>query len=250
MSGGRAIRDVLLTPRWILRTVAAALLIAGCVAASVWQYHRTADQVEVAQAANSVPVGYEELVAGGDSLDPGQLGRNVIVTGESGAGRTFIRERLSPSGEVGYLVVDGVHLADGRVVAVLRGWVPRPEGVPESVGEPVTWAGRLQPDENFYPDAPVTDTGPLLTITHAGLAQQWGTAPAPGYVTATGPAAPGVTPVAPVVGTDPDVPFPLQNAFYSIQWLIFAAAVGYVWFRFLREDLAEVSEPTEERVSL
>ena len=82
----------------------------------------------------------------------------------------------------------------------------------------------------------MASTGPLVTITTAGLGQQWGADPGQGYVTVTAaPAAPDYTLVAPIIGTDPNVPFPLQNAFYSLQWLIFAGAVVYVWVRFLRE---------------
>jgi cytochrome oxidase assembly protein ShyY1 len=250
MSGRR--RQVLLSPTWIMRTVGALLVIAGCIAAAVWQYHRTADQVEVAQAAASLPVDYAELVPSDRSLDPGQLGRNVIVTGVVTDDRTLVRDRLSPAGEVGYLVVDGVRIADDRTVAVLQGWVSRRADAPDRVGRQITVAGRLQPDENFYPDAPVAPTGPLVTITNAGLGQQWGTAPGQGYVTVTGaPGAAGFALVPPIIGTDPDVPFPLQNAFYSLQWLIFAGAVVYVWVRFLREDLRTAdSAPEPERVSL
>lgn len=248
----RSRREVLLSATWILRTVGAILVIAACIAAAVWQYHRTADQVEVAQAAASVPEDYAELVPSDGSLDPGQLGRNVIVTGEVTDERTLIRDRLSPDGEVGFLVVDGVRITDGRTVAVLQGWVPGPDDAPDLVGREITVAGRLQPDENFYPDAPVASTGPLVTITSAGLGQQWGADPGQGYVTVTAaPAAPDYTLVAPIIGTDPDVPFPLQNAFYSLQWLIFAGAVVYVWVRFLREDLRTAdSAPQPDRVSL
>lgn len=245
-------RQVLLSPTWIARTIAALVLIAGCIAAAVWQYHRTADQVDVAQAEASVPMAYTDLVSVDAPLDPGQLGRNVIVTGVVTDQRTFVRDRLSPEGRVGYLVVDGVRLADGRVVAVLQGWVPRPGQAPDLAGSDVTIAGRLQPDENFYPDAPVSPGAPLVTITRAGLTAQWGAEPAQGYVTVTSADLVGFALVPPIVGTDPDVPFPLQNAFYSLQWIIFAGAVIYVWARFLREDLraAADSAPQPDRVSL
>ena len=126
--------------------------------------------------------------------------------------RSLIRSRLSQSGEVGYLVVDGVALADGRVVAVLQGWVPDPESAPELAGRQIEVDGRVQPYENFYAGAPVTADDPLLTISAAGLAEQWRQAPVDGYVTVTGPpAAAGLGGVTPLVGTDPDVPFPLAE---------------------------------------
>ncbi len=238
---GPALR-VLTTSHWIVRTVVAALAIAACAVASVWQFERTQDQLAVARAALSQLAPYAEVVPFDDSesLDIELLGRNVAVAGEVlPEARTLIRERLSTDDQVGYLVVDGVRLDDGRVVAVLQGWVPDVRSAPELAGERISVTGRLQPYENFYPQAPITATGPLLTITAAGLAAQWGDeAPVDGYVTVTGPpAAAGVGAVTPLVGTDPDVAFPLQNAFYSLQWLIFAGIIVYVWFRFFREDV-------------
>ncbi len=250
---------VLLTPAWILRTVGALLAVAVCIAAAVWQYHRTDDQLAVARAAQSQLVPYDVVVpANSDSLDIEWLGRNVAVDGEVVPGaRSYVRSRLSPDGEVGYLVVDGVRIADGRTVAVLQGWVPDPAAAPRLAGERIRVTGRLQPQENFYAGAPVEPEGPLLTISDAGLATQWPTPPDPGYVTVTGdPAAVGLSPVVPLVGTDPDVPFPLQNAFYSLQWLIFAVIVVVIWARFLRDDVraargtdGEVA-PEADRVSL
>ncbi len=254
---------VLRTPQWILRTAGALLAIAICVVASVWQYGRTDDQLAVARSAVSQLVPYGELVpADSGTLDIASLGHNVSVVGEVVPGaRSFVRSRLSAEGEVGYLVVDGVRLDDGRVVAVLQGWVPDVESAPSLAGREVRVTGRVQPYENFYASAPVTPSDPLLTISGAGLAEQWGEdAPIDGYVTVTGtPAAPGLEVATPLVGTDPDVPFPLQNAFYSLQWLIFAGIVVFAWIRFFREDVrverergAEVPivAPPDDRVSL
>lgn len=240
---------VLTTPAWILRTVVALLAVVVCLVASAWQYQRTSGELAVARAAQSLPVAYQDVVTGDrESLATEWLGRSVVVAGVVGE-RSLIRSRLSQGGQPGYLVVDQVRLDDGRAVAVLQGWVPRPAEAPALAGDRIQVTGRLQPPENFYADAPVAATGPLLTITDRGLAGQWGDAPAPGYVTVVGePAAPGFGPVRPVVGADPDVPFPLQNAFYSLQWLIFAGVVIFIWARFFRDDVRQ--ERGESRVSL
>lgn len=246
------IGPVLRTPRWIARTVLALAVVAVFVGAAIWQYQRTQDQLTVARAAVAQPAPYADVVAvGAQQLPLEGLGRQVVVRGvvEPGA-RTFVRSRLSPAEEPGYWVVDGVRLADGRLVAVLQGWVERPAAAPVIEGPWVHLLGRLQPDENFYAGAPVPATGPLLTITAAGLAQQWGPVVpqgglAPGYVTVIGTAVPGIEPVRPVIGSDPDVAFPLQNAFYSLQWLVFAGVVILVWVRWLREDIADAAAGTE-----
>lgn len=198
-------------------------------------------------------VPYEQVVpTEAADLDLQWLGHNVTVSGQVLPGaRSLIRDRLSPSDEVGYLVVDGVRLEDGRVVAVLQGWVPDPAAAPDLAGRSVDVTGRIQPYENFYPQAPVAPDGPLVTISADGLTEQWApAAPADGYVTVTGRlAARGLTPVTPLVGTDPDVPFPLQNAFYSLQWLIFAGVVILIWARFLREDVRAARQDSEPGIT-
>ena len=232
---------VLLSPAWLLRSALALIGVALCVLLSWWQYQRTQDQIAVAEAAVAQLQPFEAAVpADAAGLDAGLLGRHVLVTGQVVPGaRSYIRSRLSSDDEVGYLVVDGVRLADGRVVAVLQGWVPDPDSAPQLAGRTVTVTGRIQPYENFYPGAPVSAEEPLVTITAAGLDTQWpADTPGAGYVAVTGtPAATGFGPVTPLVGTDPDVPFPVQNIFYTVQWLIFAGVIVVIWGRFLREDI-------------
>lgn len=235
------------TPRWLGFTALALLALAVCFTAAWWQYTRTVDQLEIERAAAAQESDYPEVVTG-DDLPPATLGRAVRLTGTGlPRARTLIRSRVDAAGEEGFLVVDGVRLPDGRVVALLQGWVSDPESAPPPVPGGIEVSGRVQPDENFYRDAPITAQGPLVTITGAGLAEQWRSvladAPpgsevpglAPGYVTATTPVS-GFERSVPVFGTNPDVPFPLQNAFYSLQWLIFAGLVVFVWGRGLVLD--------------
>jgi cytochrome oxidase assembly protein ShyY1 len=239
----------LATPRWIGFTILALVAIAICVAASVWQFQRTQDQLDLERAAVAREADYTEVVTGGD-LPFSALGRAVRVTGTPlPQARSAVRSRVDGSGRVGYLIVDGLRLADGRTVAVLQGWVPTPAAAPEPQSDRVTVSGRVQPDENFYRDAPISATEPLVTITGEGLAAQWepelaavAADLAPGYVTVTSPSA-RFERSQPVFGADPDVPFPLQNAFYTLQWLIFAGLVVFVWLRGLFLDTRERPGP-------
>jgi cytochrome oxidase assembly protein ShyY1 len=235
----------LLTPRWLGYTLLAAVAVAVCLAAAAWQYQRTQDQLAVERAAVAQEGDYSDVVTGAQTaeLPLEVLGRAVRLTATPVAGaRSFVRSRLGPEGQEGLLVVDGMRLPDGRVVAVLQGWVPQRDSAPALPRGPVTVTGRLQPDENFYGDAPIGVGRDLVTITRAGLTVQWAASTAgiaaelaPGYVTAASPAS-GFAASPPVFGADPDVPFPLQNAFYSIQWLIFAGLVVFVWLRGLLEQ--------------
>lgn len=232
---------VLATPRWIGYTLLAVLAIVLCLVAARWQYQRAQDELAVERAAAAALASYQQVVTT-DALSVDELGREVDLVGVGVAdARSLVRTRANEAGVTGFLVVDGVALPDGRVVPLLQGWVPDPESAPQPVppGEPVQAIGRVQPDENFYRDAPISAAEPLVTITAAGLAEQWGenTNLAPGYVTATSEAS-GFERSRPVFGSDPDVPFPLQNTLYSLQWLVFVALVIYVWVRGLRAATA------------
>ena len=244
-----AMLRTLATPRWIGFTVLALMAIAVCFAASVWQWQRTQGQLDLERAAVAREADYTEVVTGAD-LPLSALGRAVRVTGTPlPRARSAVRSRVDGSGRVGYLIVDGLRLADGRVVAVLQGWVRRPDAAPDPQSSPLTVSGRVQPDENFYRDAPISAAEPLVTITGAGLNAQWepqldavAADLAPGYVTLTSPSA-RFERSPPVFGADPDVPFPLQNAFYTVQWLIFAVLVVFVWVRGLFLDVRRRSRP-------
>ena len=274
---------VFLSPKWVLLTCLAAVALGAFAWASFWQWDRSQQQLEAEQAGLAAPAVIEEVVS---PQDPGvpitALGRQVTVTGEYLPGtQSLVRSRLSEQGEVGFWVLNGVRTDAGSVVAVLRGW-SAVQDVAEPTGS-VRVAGRLQPDENFYPNAVVSAEDPLVTITMAGLMAQWSNPadgdqisedPAgatsatsdllPGFVAATEvtPGSAAVSLVRPVIGVDPDVGFPWRNVAYSLQWLVFAAFVVVMWFRWFREDVRErradpADGPTEqesaeaaERVSL
>jgi cytochrome oxidase assembly protein ShyY1 len=243
---------VLATPRWIGYTALAVLAIVLCMVAARWQYQRAQDELAVERAAAAALASYEQVVTA-DALSVDELGREVDVAGVGVANaRSFIRTRANEAGVAGFLVVDGVKLPDGRVVPLLQGWVPDQESAPKPVspGDPVQAIGRVQPDENFYRDAPITADKPLVTITAAGLTEQWGGNAnlAPGYVTATS-AATDFERSRPVFGSDPDVPFPLQNTLYSLQWLVFVALVIYVWVRGLRAAVARDAAKRESTLA-
>ncbi len=241
----------LLTPRWIGYTALAVVAIGLCLLAAWWQYQRTQDQLTVERAAAAELAQYPDVVTGAD-LPLDVLGREVQLDGATvPQARSFVRTRTNDAGDTGYWVVDGVRLGDGRTVPVLQGWVREPTDAPAlgSTSAPISVLGRVQPDENFYRDAPIAADQPLVTITAVGLAEQWSASDdiAPGYVTATSPAD-SFDRIRPVFGANPDVPFPLQNALYSLQWIFFTGLVAYVWVRGLRVA-SRVPEPLSEAVA-
>lgn len=247
----------LLSGRWLLRSAIAVIAIVLCLFAATWQWDRSQQQLEAEQAALAEPAPIGEVVSPSEPSVPiVALGRQVTVAGEYIAGaQSVVRSRLSQGGEPGFWVVNGIRTKDGTVVSALRGWSPSAN--PPAVKGPVSLTGRLQPDENFYGDSPISKEEPLVTITQAGLRKQWephvdqsdqAVLLSPGFVAVTeiSPVDPDLGPLVPLIGTDPEIDYPLRNVFYSLQWLVFAGFVIVIWSKWLREDLAEARRDDEE----
>ena len=228
-----------------------------CLFAATWQWERSQQQLAAEQAALAEPAPVGEVLDPSDPSVPIEsLGRQVTVAGQYIAGaQSLIRSRLSKGGEPGLWVVNGIRTADGTVVAALRGWSPNAD--PPVAEGSVSLTGRLQPDENFYGDAPISEGQPLVTITQAGLRKQWeppitragqDVLMTPGFVAVTriSPVDPGLGMLVPLIGTDPEIDYPLRNVLYSLQWLVFAGFVIVIWLKWLREDLAEARRDSEE----
>ena len=241
------------TSKWVLRTVLALLFVGFCLVLASWQWQRSQDELAVERAALAEPISVgEALTATDDTIPLESLGRQVTVSGPLSPGaQTLVRDRTSDSDAAGYWVVAGVEAAPNEIVPVLLGWTATPE-LPELAGD-VLVTGRLQPDENFYPEAGVSIGEPLLTITKSGLTQVWdrGESAAvvtPGFVAAlsVSPATPGLELVTPLIGTDPDVGLPVRNVLYSLQWLVLAGFAIFMWVKWFREDVAEATAAHSE----
>lgn len=251
------IMRTLLSGRWLLRSAIALVAIVLCLLAAAWQWDRSQQQLTAEQAALAEPAPVGEVVSPSDPVVPIEaLGRQVTLDGKYIAGaQTVIRSRLSQDREAGFWVVNGIRTPDGTVVAALRGWSATDQ--PQAPTGSVAITGRLQPDENFYPDSPITEKQPLVTITQAGLRKQWeppitaaggDTLITPGFVAVTdmSPGDTGLGALVPLIGIDPEIDFPLRNVFYSLQWLVFVGFVIVIWVKWLRDDLAEARRDDEE----
>ena len=224
-------------------TIAAVLASAACIALGLWQGQRTLDIVEAERAALSAPI--PVLDAATVEGFPGEsIGRPVTAEGDYiAAGQQFIAYR-SWQGTPGSWVVTPMRVGD-QTVAVLRGWVPSVDSPAADVPTgPVSVTGALQPFDEFYGDGTVLPDGQLAAISRPVLEQAWGT-PAISLVlvlaTQSPSTSPAPQPVEPAVRTS-NVPFPLQNAAYTLQWFVFAVFVWFMWWLWLhrapREDAA------------
>lgn len=236
---------LLLTPKWIGLTLLVIGVSALFAFASTWQYTRALDQVNAQRVANARPAPIGELVPAAGELPNSSLGRTAALSGRYTA-HVWVPGRASAAGEPGVWLVSGLDDGSGVLTAVLRGWLPQPR-LPDDPG-PVTVAGIVSSEENFYPEAAPTGPGEVATITDAGLAAAFDQPVRPGYVVLTeqepnlGPRDPA--PVPPVFGAADSVGFPWQNAGYALQWVVFIGFVGFMYWRFLRDDLRAARDRT------
>lgn len=216
------------------RTVGLTALAVGlsalCVAGGLWQGSRTRDIIEAERAAASAPIPVLEA-ASVDDFPATSVGRPVTAVGEYVDDQILVSQRLS-EGRAGDWVLTPLRVG-GTTVAVLRGWVEGPTSPALSVpAGTVTLAGALQPFEEFYAEQPRLPDGRLVAVSRDDIEQAWGTRVLSLVLVLAeqSPAsAPAPDPVPLTVQTA-DVPFPLQNAAYTLQWFVFAGFVWVMWW--------------------
>ncbi|MGI9196990.1 MAG: SURF1 family protein [Candidatus Nanopelagicales bacterium] len=220
-------------------TLLAVVASGVCVALGLWQGQRTQDILEAERAAVSAPIPVSEAMTA-DGYPGESIGRPVTADGTYDLGAQVLVSHREWQGRDGAWVVTPLRTG-GSIVAVLRGWVPGAES-PDLAGPtgPVLVSGVLQPFEEFYSDVPVRPDGQFVAISRAAIEQAWQGPVLPLVVVLKSeePASsPAPQPVPPTVQTS-GVPFPLQNAAYTIQWFVFAIFVWVMWWMWLRRPSA------------
>lgn len=222
-----------LSPRWLVALGLLVAFIVACIFLGLWQWDRTSNILNAERAANAQPAPVNEVVSGIE-LDDASIGRPVTATGTYRNEATISGRLLGD--ETGVWVVSEFVMSSGDAIAVVRGWSPNAQEI-TTVTEPVQIEGIVHPDEYFYADAAI-DEASLVTISSTSLEQVWGVDLLPGFLVLTEQVPEPIgypEPVPPTVQTG-DVPFPLQNFFYAIQWWLFAIFAVVVYLRWLWLD--------------
>ena len=231
-----------LTPRWLAFAGVTLVLVAAAVFLGRWQWDRTQSILAAERAAASQAVPIEQaLPAGKADLPDEVIGQPVTLTGTYEPSMQVAVTNRELAGNPGVWIVTGLRLGDGRVAAVLRGWVASADEAAAAVPTgPVTVTGVLQPDEPFYADA-ATAPGTVASIASARLSTLWSQPVLPGYVTLTSELPPRNAAPAPVPATvqTGDVAFPLQNFVYAFQWWLFALFAIVIFLRWLLLEARE-----------
>lgn len=211
-------------------TTLAVVVSAVCVVAGTWQGVRTRDIVEAEQASASAPIPVLDS-ADVEGFPATSIGRPVTAVGEYDGDQLLVAQREF-DGRPGEWVVAPL-VIDGTTVAVLRGWIDSPDSPALAIPDvPVSITGAMQPFEEFYAERPRLPDGRLVAMSRGELEAAWGT-PILSLVLVLSEqspmSVPGPLPVPLTVQTA-NVPFPLQNAAYTLQWFVFAVFVWVMWW--------------------
>lgn len=132
-----------LTPKWLLSHVFVLAMIALLVGLGFWQLdrldERQARNVDVRAAMEAEPAPIESLLG----TDPPEHAA-VLVAGEYLHDSSFLVANRTFDSQAGSWLATPMRLADGRIVIVSRGWVPRTWASGSVVGGVDTPAGAIE----------------------------------------------------------------------------------------------------------
>ncbi|MGA0230451.1 MAG: SURF1 family protein [Ilumatobacteraceae bacterium] len=233
----------LVSPRWIAFHLLVVVGVVAMVNLGFWQLRRLDERrafnAVVEASYDSTPVSFGQLVdrdwrADADGLgavdDSGIAWRLVTVSGTYDESASLRVVNRSQYGRAGDNLVAPLHLDDGRVVLVNRGFVPLGVDDPPLPGTEVEVLGRLRPSEERSAVGARDPSDGLLTevqrLDLVRLSRQFtGLAPVYLELVSSSPAEADGLP-QPVVRPDLSEGSHLS---YAVQWFIFAGAAVVGW---------------------
>lgn len=232
----------LLTPRWWGINLFAVLAIPLCIFMGTWQLGRFEDRAEAQKEAERAPTAEE--------LKPRPLGQLLPVDKET-SGRTATAEGrygeqfLVPGRKLddltGSYVLTLLKTDGGRVLPVIRGWLPEGAAAPAAPTGRVSVAGALQASETVGKDGVHTagglPEGQLAMISAAALVNLVPDEVYDAYITLNrADAGLKAVPATLPEGTGLDLKA-FQNLGYSGEWYAGVAFILFMWFRFFRREV-------------
>jgi cytochrome oxidase assembly protein ShyY1 len=240
----------LLAPKWLAFHLICLVLIAGMVWAGFWQlgryHHRQEFKAQVLARINGDVQPFATAIAAGE---PGRLEwQRVQVTGTYVTGKDFEVVNLSQGGQSGHDAVSGLHLADGTVLIVNRGFAPGNTPLPAAPTGPVTLIGWLRVSQTAGTGEPSDDGSKPLTqirrVDLGALRQQFAQTVQPMFIDAlrSTPREATLQPIA-----FPDLDGGPPHLSYTIQWFIFTVCVVIGWGLVVKNAVDERSGKPKKR---
>ncbi|MAM54675.1 SURF1 family protein [Microbacterium sp. UBA3394] len=228
--------------RWSGYVAVAVLFAIACAFLSHWQFERNesrAAELElVDRNYDAVPVGLEDLVPEGSTLDPEDEWHPVVMTGEYLPTDQLLVRNRPHGGTAAFEVLVPFRLEDGRILIVDRGWVPPGESSrePDAVAAPpegtVEVTVRLRPGEALTSSGESVDGGQIPTINLPLIAAVVADGErveqsAYGALVSEQPA-----PATTLGALDDPSADPGPHLSYAIQWILFAI-MGFVFIGYM-----------------
>lgn len=246
-------------PKWI-GVLVLVLVIAGVFAwLGRWQLERAIMVSDADTAATEVAVPLVDVAEPQAPMTAKSIWQKVTVDLSYVPGDTIVLSgRTNVGAQPGYWVVAHAVTADGASLAVATGWAATEGQATDAVAalddarirSLETVEGRYLPSES--PQETDFEAEPRSALSVGELLNLWAT-PADGvyggYLVLDAPPA-GID----LEAIDSPAPLPpeqvnLLNLFYAIEWVVFAGAALFLWWRLVRdEELAEAGiDPAEVR---
>ena len=226
--------------RAILKSLIAILLVAGCLWASQWQYHRGQDRsARNTTIETRIDIPAVDLATVKSSVKENEW-RAVNTSGTFDADQQILLRNRYFEGKYGYAVLTRFTTSSGDSIWVDRGWVaagasatvtPETPPVPEGI---VSITARLRldgslPSGSFFA-LPIDRDEDLVSKLNA----QSGLASENYYLDLISGSLPSLTPAAPAeIPSLSDGP----HLAYAVQWILFAGLVIYGRYLIRKMDL-------------
>jgi cytochrome oxidase assembly protein ShyY1 len=223
---------------WYGGSMLAMLVILVMLGLGNWQYSRAKPHVDLAVLAASraeAAVPLADVLGGATELDPGMVGRRVIVDGRYVIGKQWLVPTADTAGAPGFMVIDvfapdrsGGDLPTSILVA--RGWVSTTSGAGSAPAGDVrlkAWIGA--PDAVSPTLTSAMPPGQLPEIAPARIAAELPPPVLDGYlgVLTSTPVTSIAAPPEPMVAVHGS--WSIINLGYAIQWILFAGAALVAW---------------------
>lgn len=253
----------LLAPRYWGFHILALLLVSVAGGLGVWQLnawsaHRAAEARDLTQL-NPRPL--DDVIGPDDPFPGGDVGQPVIVEGTWVPESTLYISGRAHDGVSGYWVVTPVAVGspDGSAVLVVRGWSETVDQAPAPPSGSTGFVAWLQPPEGTgaVDDDPSDDILPQVRLAdalqhidqdlygaYAVVADKVADGDWPHGETAVNDGSDGLITASldqlPQVGRTTA----LRNLLYAIEWWIFGAFAGFIWWRWTRDEVERVASAT------
>lgn len=245
-----------LAPRYWAAHLLALVLVGTAVGLGFWQLDawQTRRTAEAEDLTRLDPVPLAAAMGPDDPFPGDKVGQPVIVDGTWLPESTFYVSGREHDGREGYWAVTPLAVGDpdGPALLIVRGWTPDPDvapAAPNGNAELVAW---LQPPEGrtVTDDDPDDDVLPQLRVADALQRVDRDLYGAYGVV--ADEVAPGAWPSGDralndgTAGLEPagldQLPAAgrftaVRNLLYAIEWWVFGLFAGFIWWRWVRDEL-------------